>query len=137
MVLGGLMDEQTRSRSPKGAAARRHPVLGYLFPLTSNTTAKRNLMVFIRPTILRDANVYTGVSSNKYTLFRAEQQNLAARRAMPPRRPARCCPPTPGRDAPRGAEADRIDEGAAAVDHCGETHGSSPRVPTPSWVDKP
>jgi general secretion pathway protein D len=35
-------------------------------------------MVFIRPTILRDANVYSGVSSNKYTLFRAEQLSRAA-----------------------------------------------------------
>ncbi|MGL5974180.1 MAG: type II secretion system protein GspD, partial [Aeromonas sobria] len=54
------------------------PVLGYLFRSTSNTTTKRNLMVFIRPTILRDANVYSGISSNKYSLFRAEQLNAAA-----------------------------------------------------------
>ncbi|MFL9708783.1 type II secretion system protein GspD, partial [Aeromonas veronii] len=34
--------------------------------------------VFIRPTILRDANVYSGISSNKYTLFRAQQLENAA-----------------------------------------------------------
>ena len=78
VVLGGLMDEQTKEQISKVPILGDIPVLGYLFRSTSNTTAKRNLMVFIRPTILRDANVYSGVSSNKYTLFRAEQLNLAA-----------------------------------------------------------
>lgn len=78
VVLGGLMDEQTKEQVSKVPILGDIPVLGYLFRSTSNTTAKRNLMVFIRPTILRDANVYSGVSSNKYTLFRAEQLNLAA-----------------------------------------------------------
>ncbi len=35
-------------------------------------------MVFIRPTILRDANIYTSLSSNKYSQFRSEQQEAAA-----------------------------------------------------------
>ena len=78
VVLGGLMDEQTKEQVSKVPLLGDIPVLGYLFRSTSNTTAKRNLMVFIRPTILRDANVYSGVSSNKYTLFRAEQLNLAS-----------------------------------------------------------
>lgn len=78
VVLGGLMDEQTKEKISKVPLLGDIPVLGYLFRSTSNTTAKRNLMVFIRPTILRDANVYSGVSSNKYTLFRAEQLDRAA-----------------------------------------------------------
>ncbi|XEI33838.1 GspD family T2SS secretin variant ExeD [Aeromonas veronii] len=78
VVLGGLMDEQTKEQVSKVPLLGDIPVLGYLFRSTSNTTAKRNLMVFIRPTILRDADVYTGVSSNKYSLFRAEQLNAAS-----------------------------------------------------------
>ncbi|WP_042009891.1 GspD family T2SS secretin variant ExeD [Aeromonas fluvialis] len=78
VVLGGLMDEQTKEEVSKVPLLGDIPVLGYLFRSTSNTTAKRNLMVFIRPTILRDANVYSGISSNKYTLFRAEQLDAAA-----------------------------------------------------------
>ena len=108
VVLGGLMDEQTKEKVSKVPLLGDIPVLGYLFRSTSNTTAKRNLMVFIRPTILRDANVYSGVSSNKYTLFRAEQLNLAAEEGYA------TSPPPPGaaslwsgRDAlPRGAKAD-------------------------------
>ncbi|ELV7508512.1 GspD family T2SS secretin variant ExeD [Aeromonas veronii] len=78
VVLGGLMDEQTKEQVSKVPLLGDIPVLGYLFRSTSNTTSKRNLMVFIRPTILRDADVYTGVSSNKYSLFRAEQLDAAA-----------------------------------------------------------
>ena len=78
VVLGGLMDEQTKEQISKVPLLGDIPLLGYLFRSTSTNTSKRNLMVFIRPTILRDANVYTGVSSNKYSLFRAEQLNAAA-----------------------------------------------------------
>ena len=78
VVLGGLMDTQTLEEISKVPLLGDIPVLGYLFRSTSNTTTKRNLMVFIRPTILRDANVYSGISSNKYSLFRAEQLDLAA-----------------------------------------------------------
>ncbi|WP_421207508.1 GspD family T2SS secretin variant ExeD [Aeromonas enteropelogenes] len=78
VVLGGLMDEQTKEEVSKVPLLGDIPVLGYLFRSTSNTTAKRNLMVFIRPTILRDANVYSGISSNKYSLFRAQQLEAAA-----------------------------------------------------------
>ncbi|WP_139462875.1 GspD family T2SS secretin variant ExeD [Aeromonas veronii] len=78
VVLGGLMDEQTKEEISKVPLLGDIPVLGYLFRSTSNSTSKRNLMVFIRPTILRDADVYTGVSSNKYSLFRAEQLNAAS-----------------------------------------------------------
>ena len=78
VVLGGLMDEQTKEQVSKVPLLGDIPVLGYLFRSTSNTTSKRNLMIFIRPTILRDANVYSGISSNKYTLFRAEQLERAS-----------------------------------------------------------
>lgn len=78
VVLGGLMDEQTKEEISKVPLLGDIPLLGYLFRSTSNSTTKRNLMVFIRPTILRDASVYSGISSNKYSLFRAEQLENAA-----------------------------------------------------------
>ncbi|MFQ2202776.1 GspD family T2SS secretin variant ExeD [Aeromonas hydrophila] len=78
VVLGGLMDEQNQEKVSKVPLLGDIPVLGYLFRSTTNTTSKRNLMVFIRPTILRDANIYTSLSSNKYSQFRSEQQEAAA-----------------------------------------------------------
>ena len=72
VVLGGLMDEQTQEQISKVPLLGGHSGTGLPVPFLQTSTAKRNLMVFIRPTILRDANVYSGVSSSKYTLFRAE-----------------------------------------------------------------
>lgn len=78
VVLGGLMDEKTQEKVSKVPLLGDIPVLGYLFRSTSNTTSKRNLMVFIRPTILRDSDVYSGISGNKYSQFRSEQLDAAA-----------------------------------------------------------
>ncbi|MCJ2366214.1 GspD family T2SS secretin variant ExeD [Aeromonas dhakensis] len=78
VVLGGLMDEQNQEKVSKVPLLGDIPVLGYLFRSTTNTTSKRNLMVFIRPTILRDADIYTSLSSNKYSQFRSEQLDAAA-----------------------------------------------------------
>lgn len=78
VVLGGLMDEQNQEKVSKVPLLGDIPVLGYLFRSTTNTTSKRNLMVFIRPTILRDSDVYSGISGNKYSQFRSEQLDAAA-----------------------------------------------------------
>lgn len=40
---------------------------------TADKKEKRNLMVFIRPTILRDGMAADGVSQRKYNYMRAEQ----------------------------------------------------------------
>ncbi|WP_033135194.1 GspD family T2SS secretin variant ExeD [Aeromonas finlandensis] len=97
VVLGGLMDDQTKEQVSKVPLLGDIPLLGYLFRSTSNTTSKRNLMVFIRPTILRDADVYSGVSSNKYSLFRAEQLNAASQEGYATS-PARQVLPAYGQD---------------------------------------
>jgi general secretion pathway protein D len=49
------------------------PFVGHLFKSTSNTTRKRNLMVFIRPTIIRDGALMNEISQDKYNFIRAEQ----------------------------------------------------------------
>ena len=55
------------------------PLLGYLFKYTSANKAKRNLMVFIHPIIIRDPDTYSSISRNKYTKFRSEQLDRAVR----------------------------------------------------------
>ncbi|MDF5000422.1 type II secretion system protein GspD, partial [Vibrio parahaemolyticus] len=49
------------------------PVLGHLFKSTSTQTEKRNLMVFIKPTIIRDGVTADGITQRKYNFIRAEQ----------------------------------------------------------------
>jgi general secretion pathway protein D len=52
------------------------PVLGNLFKSRRTDKVKRNLMVFIQPTILRDAAYTNEVSSGKYNYMRGLQTQI-------------------------------------------------------------
>ncbi|MCG7954140.1 MAG: type II secretion system protein GspD, partial [Candidatus Thiodiazotropha endolucinida] len=52
------------------------PLLGALFRANKTTKVKRNLMVFLRPVVLRDAAVSTQIASDKYNYFRAQQLKM-------------------------------------------------------------
>lgn len=54
VVLGGLLDHSDRNTVDKVPLLGDVPLLGNLFRSTARTRAKTNLMVFIRPTIVRD-----------------------------------------------------------------------------------
>ncbi|EKO3851024.1 type II secretion system secretin GspD [Vibrio harveyi] len=73
LVLGGLVDEQAQESESKVPLLGDIPVLGHLFKSTSTQTVKRNLMVFIKPTIIRDGMTADGITQRKYNFIRAEQ----------------------------------------------------------------
>ena len=54
LVLGGLIDDQLLETEQRVPILGRIPGLGWLFRSSSTEKVKTNLMVFIRPTILRD-----------------------------------------------------------------------------------
>ncbi len=73
LVLGGLIDERTQESESKVPLLGDIPLLGYLFRSTSTSVEKKNLMVFIKPTIIRDGMTADGVTQRKYNYIRAEQ----------------------------------------------------------------
>ncbi len=73
LVLGGLIDERALESESKIPLLGDIPVLGHLFKSTSTQVEKRNLMVFIKPTIIRDGVTADGISQRKYNYIRAEQ----------------------------------------------------------------
>lgn len=75
VVLGGLIDEDVQQSESKVPLLGDIPVLGHLFRSTNSSKKKRNLMVFIKPTIMRDGGVMNEVSQRKYNYMRAEQLN--------------------------------------------------------------
>jgi general secretion pathway protein D len=76
VVLGGLIDENLQQTEEKVPVLGDVPLLGALFRATSTTKVKQNLMVFLRPVILRDAATNTQVASSKYNYFRAKQVDM-------------------------------------------------------------
>ncbi|MGM0430228.1 MAG: type II secretion system secretin GspD [Pseudomonadota bacterium] len=79
IVLGGLIDEDVQESVSKIPLLGDIPILGKLFSSTSTSKQKRNLMVFIRPTIVRDGNRMRELSSAKYNYMRALQLDERAR----------------------------------------------------------
>ena len=73
LVLGGLMDERTAESESKVPLLGDIPIIGQLFRSTSTETEKKNLMVFIKPTIIRNGVTADGLTQRKYNYIRAEQ----------------------------------------------------------------
>ncbi|MBA5762878.1 type II secretion system secretin GspD [Vibrio sp. 404] len=73
IVLGGLIDERAMESESKVPLLGDIPVLGHLFKSTSTQVEKKNLMVFIKPTIIRDGVTADGITQRKYNFIRAEQ----------------------------------------------------------------
>lgn len=73
VVLGGLIDDQVKETVQKVPLLGDIPLLGLLFKSKSTTKDKKNLMIFMKPTIIRDAAVTTRLTSSKYNYIRAQQ----------------------------------------------------------------
>ena len=73
VILGGLIDEDVQESVQKVPLLGDLPLIGHLFKSTSNSTRKRNLMVFLRATIIRDNALMNEISENKYNYIRADQ----------------------------------------------------------------
>lgn len=76
VVLGGLIKDDLQQSEERVPLLGSVPVLGALFRADSTTKKKQNLMVFLRPAIIRDAATHTVVSGEKYNYFRALQLDL-------------------------------------------------------------
>jgi general secretion pathway protein D len=70
LILGGLMQEEVTDTESKVPLLGDIPVLGFLFRSQGTTKSKANLMVFLRPSILRDHNDAALVTNEKYNYLR-------------------------------------------------------------------
>jgi len=77
LVLGGLMDDQLRENEQRIPGLGRIPGLKWLFRARNTERSKSNLMVFIRPTILRDSLDASRLSGEKYRVLQDEQRRRA------------------------------------------------------------
>lgn len=73
VVLGGLINEEVQESVQKVPFLGDIPILGHLFKSSSSGKKKKNLMVFIKPTIIRDGVTMEGIAGRKYNYFRALQ----------------------------------------------------------------
>ena len=73
LVIGGLIDEQTFNTQDKVPLLGDIPIAGNLFKSSARSKERRNLMVFIRPTILRDRETGLAATQKKIDYLQARE----------------------------------------------------------------
>lgn len=106
IVLGGLLDDNLTESVQKVPVLGDLPVLGNLFKSRKSDKTKRNLMVFMQPSILRDAAYTNEISSGKYNFMRGLQTEIRDEGVnLLPNEDAPLLPDYPGVDAAAPAAA--------------------------------
>lgn len=77
IVIGGLIRDSVRTQKSGVPLLRDIPYLGALFRWTRDTQTKSNLMVFLRPTIVRSKEDLVDVSQQRYNALRDMSQRGA------------------------------------------------------------
>ena len=75
VVLGGLLQDEYSGNEDKIPGVGDIPFFGNLFKSNTRTRKKTNLMVFLRPVVVRDAQATDALSLDRYELMRAVQKD--------------------------------------------------------------
>jgi general secretion pathway protein D len=131
IALGGLLDDNERRTIERIPLLSDIPAIGELFKSRARTRAKTNLMVFIRPTILRSAEDAQRLAERRYNYIRSQQRMLRPDQepgidelvrdymgAPPPLEPAGAAPvapPAPAAAAPASSDIIRPEVRSSTV----------------------
>ncbi len=75
LVLGGLLKDEFSNGDSKVPVLGDIPVLGELFKSRSRSRNKTNLMVFLRPVVMRDVDAANAITLDRYEYMRQKQIN--------------------------------------------------------------
>lgn len=99
VVLGGLLQDEFAGNEQKLPGLGDIPILGRLFKSETRSRRKTNLMVFLRPVVVRDANRGDEITLDRYEWMRTLQQ--ASQPVPSPVLPVNAAPYLPPLPAPR------------------------------------
>ena len=74
LVLGGLIEDNYTDNTSKVPLLGDIPYVGALFRSETRSKKRTNLMVFLRPTVMRDAQTTNRLSVDRYDLIRSAQK---------------------------------------------------------------
>lgn len=75
VVGGGLLDKKSSTIVNKVPFLGDLPLIGWLFRQTKEKVEKSNLILFIKPTILRESDDYSVVTSKEYNKYKKDNMN--------------------------------------------------------------
>jgi len=113
VVLGGLIEDNSVKGENRVPYLGNIPIIGLLFKTRNATSTKNNLIMFIRPKILRDQAQAAYETDLKYNYMIDQQKKLNTREALPllpgvsrgKMPPAPPQPPAGTNPAPKGSDA--------------------------------
>ncbi|MBA5685698.1 type II secretion system secretin GspD [Rugamonas apoptosis] len=76
IVLGGLIEDTTGDGTDKVRGLGDIPVLGNLFKYQTRSRKKTNLMIFLRPVVIRSKEQSVSLATDRYDYMRNEQLNI-------------------------------------------------------------
>ena len=76
LVLGGLIKDDVKEANSRVPLLGDIPFLGALFRSKTTSKTKTNLMVFLRPTVIRDVETGIRVTNGKYNYMRDKQAEI-------------------------------------------------------------
>ncbi len=119
IVLGGLIQDSMQDGLQKVPLLGDIPVLGHFFKYEKRKRVKTNLMVFLRPHVLRDAGSADVLTGERYDFIREKQAEyrMQPHFALPDMQmkplPDLMNPPLPATPAPAPAPAPAVDDAPA------------------------
>lgn len=132
IVLGGLIEDTVNDSVEKVPGLGSIPVIGYLFRYQSRRRGKTNLMVFLRPTVVRTDEHSVAVASDRYDYIRGTQFAIQPEpNALLPRIETPALPPLQNGKPVGGALLHRSDDPSASPSSAPPTEAPVP-APTPA-----
>jgi general secretion pathway protein D len=105
IVLGGLISDDVQTGTQAVPGLGRIPVLGALFRYDTRKREKINLMIFLRPVVVRDVPMTAGLTTDRYEIIRGIQGGAQVPDRFPlpamhgPQLPQQLPPLAPGQHA--------------------------------------
>ena len=144
VVIGGLLQNNNQKQESRVPVLGSIPLIGLAFKTRSASTEKDNLMIFLRPKIMRDASQAAYETDLKYN-YMQDQQRGFERREIPPLLPgehqprlpplpppAPSQPPQSPEEQARQSEAKRAAEDAADRERQKAMQQQAPQGATPA-----
>jgi general secretion pathway protein D len=100
MVLGGLLKDEFGGNVQQVPWLGDLPIVGGLFRYDNRTRTKSNLMVFLRPMIIRNQEDSNALALDRYDLIRAAQQGPGGQPVQRPIMPVNDAPVAPAAPVP-------------------------------------
>jgi general secretion pathway protein D len=108
IVIGGLMQDQYTTSNSKIPLLGDIPWVGQLFRSEAKTRTKTNLMVFLRPVVVRDGATSTEIANERYNYVRSQQYNSTSDNNIEKDHDVPVLPPAPIGPSQGGVPAENL-----------------------------